>query len=126
MKRCIFGAVLLAALLIAGLFAQNCMNALHLPTAALLQEAGECARDNDWLGAESALAQAQSRWQKSQSLTAALADHTPMEDADALFTQLKVFAAERETTHFAALCAELSGRVAAMADAHTLTWQNVL
>lgn len=126
MKRCIFGPILLASLLIVGLLAQSRMNALHLPTAALLQEAGEYARENDWQRAESALDRAQSRWQKSQSLTAALADHTPMEDADALFIQLKVFAAERETTHFAALCAELSGRVAAIADAHTLTWQNVL
>lgn len=126
MKRCIFGPILLAALLTAGLFAQSRMNALHLPTAALLLDAGEYARENDWQGAEAALTQAQSRWQKAQKLTAALADHTPMEDADALFTQLKVFAAEREATHFAALCAELSGRVAAIADAHTLTWQNVL
>lgn len=126
MKRTVFGVILLAALLAACLLIENRMTAIHGPTALLVEKAGQLALSEDWADAEITFEKARNRWEKSRRLTASLADHTPMEDADALFAQLKIFAEQRETTHFAALCQELSGRVEAMADAHAAAWWNVL
>ena len=52
--------------------------------------------------------------------------HTPMEEIDALFAQVEVYAAAREEAEFAAGCAELSRRMEAMANAHGAQWWNVL
>lgn len=126
MKRTEFGIILLAALLVVCLFIENRMTAIHGPTAHLVEKAGQLALTEDWTSAERTFEEAWNRWEKSRRLTASLADHTPMEDADALFAQLKIFAEQQETTHFAALCQELSGRVEAMADANATAWWNVL
>ena len=53
------------------------------------------------------------------------ADHTPMEEIDALFAQVEVYAAAREETDFAAGCAALSRKVEAMGLAHGASWWNL-
>lgn len=126
MKRSIFGVGMLGFLLVACLLAQNRMAAAHSPTAKLVEKAGQLALAEDWEGAETAFRQAAQRWQDCRSLTASLADHTPMEDVEGLFAQLEIFAEQQETTQFAALCRELAGRVEAMADAHVMSLWNVL
>lgn len=126
MKRTVFGAGLLLVLLAICLLTQSCMEAIHEPTVKLLEKAGQFAMADNWEEAETAFDQAQNQWQKNRKLTASVADHAPMEDVEGLFAQLEIFAARRETTHFAALCRELAGRVEAMADAHASAWWNLL
>ena len=45
-----------------------------------------------------------------------------MEEIDALFAEVEVYAAAREETDFAAGCAALSRKVEAMGQAHGASW----
>ncbi len=126
MKRVTFGVVLLIAMFTVGLWAQNRMAAIHGYEANLLAQAGREAAKEEWDAAQMLFYRARRKWKDNYRFTAALADHTPMEDVEALYAQLEVFAEEREAPHFAALCAEAATRLEAMADAHLLAWWNVL
>lgn len=126
MKRVLFGAVLLIAIFAAGLWAQSRMAAIHGYEANLLAQAGREAGKEDWDAAQALFYRARRKWKDNYHFTAALADHTPMEDVEALYAQLEAFADKHEAPHFAALCAEAATRLEALADAHLLAWWNVL
>lgn len=125
MKRVLFGAALLAVLFLGGIGAQNRMAAIHGYGANLLEQAGREAQAGDWEAARTLFYRARRSWKDNYNFTAALADHTPMEDVESLYAQLEVFAENRETPHFAALCMETAARLEAMADAHLLAWWNI-
>lgn len=126
MKRSLIGAVLLAVLLALGILTQSYMTASHSPAAAKLEGAAEMALQGDWPAARAQSEDARAIWEGNWRISGALADHAPMEDIDALFAQLAVFARQEETAEFAACCCELSRRLQAMADAHKLTWYNLM
>lgn len=125
MKRIVFGAALLAVLFLGGIGAQKRMAAIHGYGANLLEQAGREAQAGDWEAAQTLFNRARRSWKDNYNFTAALADHTPMEDVESLYAQLAVFAENRETPHFAALCMETAARLEAMADAHLLAWWNI-
>ncbi|MBQ4641548.1 MAG: DUF4363 family protein [Oscillospiraceae bacterium] len=126
MKKGWLGIAILVGFLILGFLTSQWMDQAHLPGAQLLQEAAEVTLKGD-LDAGVALAkQAESLWQSSRMGTAAVADHSPMEEIDNLFRELWVYAATEETPHFAATSAALSQKLQAMADAHRLSWQSLL
>lgn len=126
MNRFRIGAVMLLVLLAAGLWAQSRTARMAAPVTQALERAQHSALDGDWETADAMASAAFQRWQDSWRQTAALADHQPMEDIDGLMAQLPVYAAGREPLEFAALCADLSRRVTAVADAHALHWWNIL
>lgn len=126
MKRSIFGAVLLLVLLGVSLYACNVMSDAHQPGVPLLREAAQSSMEGDWIGAENSAAEAWARWQKYRKVTAALADHTPMEDVESLFAELSVYFEQRDNTHFAATARTLAVRLDAMSDAHIAAWWNLL
>lgn len=126
MKRFRIGVILLAVLLVLSLGVQLFMGKTQQPIAAALAAAGENARSGHWDAAKQYADAASDRWQESWHLTAALADHGPMEDIDSLMAQLPSYLAQRDGAEFSALCAELIRRVTAMSNAHRLTWWNIL
>jgi len=120
------GAVLLAALLLLGLLTAWDMESTHRQMARQLEDAAWLALSEDWENARMACASAESRWEDHRSIACLLADHTPMEQIDALFARLGICSAARDREEFAAACAELSRYVLAMGEAHHLSWQNLL
>jgi hypothetical protein len=98
----------------------------HLPTGELLRQAAEKALADDLDGAIPLGTAAKKRWEQRWFFTAAIADHGPMDEVDALFAEMEIYAATGEAPHFAACCRELSQRLEAMADAHRFSWWNVL
>lgn len=126
MKRCWIGVVCLVLLLMGGLYVDRVMGRSHAPVSQDLDRAAECAMAEDWTGAEAFTDRARENWEKNWHFSAAFADHEPMENIDALFSRLTVFAAAREKEEFGALCRELSRQVKAMGDAHDLKWWNLL
>ena len=126
MGRFWFGLVTLLVLLALGLWVATAMNAVHQPMADLLERAAEAALEEDWATAEGLAMQAKGSWERHWRLTAAVADHSPMDELDGLFAQLPVFIREREVTHFASTCAQLAQLAQAMGDAHSLSWWNLL
>ena len=126
MTRGIIGILLLFLLLAAGFFVQWTMEALQCPITGELTQAASAGARSDWDTARLHQETAQRGWRKYWRLTAAFADHQPMEDADCLFARLPVYAAQADSAEFSACCRELARRVQAIADAHSLTWWNLL
>lgn len=126
MTRGIIGILILVLLLAAGLFVQWTMVSLQAPITGELIQAAQAAAREDWATAKRHQETAQRGWGRAWRLTAAFADHQPMEDVDSLFARLPIYAAEEETAEFSAGCRELARRVKAMYEAHSLTWWNLL
>ena len=126
MKRGWLGAGILVFFLVLGLVISALATKSHTPTSDLLERAAEKTLAGDFetgilLGME-----AQKRWKKQWNSTASIADHSPMDEVDALFAEMEVYARSGEQPHFAACCKELARRVRSFADVHRFTWWNVL
>ena len=126
MVRGWFGLAILILFLLLGSVTAGVMDNAHLPTETLLTQAAEKTLDGDFEGAVALGQQAKSRWEKHWNGTATVADHSPMDDVDALFAEMEIYAATEEKPHFAAVCKELSQRIQAVAGAHRFSWWNIL
>lgn len=126
MKRLWLGIVLLAALLAASLGVQAVMERTHDPIAKELDQAADAALAGDWAEADRLYQRSRDAWQRHRKVTASLADHSPMDELDMLFGELRVFAREREAVHFAATCRAASRMAKAIAQAHSITWGDFL
>lgn len=125
MNRFRIGVFLLAALLLLGLGVQEMMARIQMPIAEDLERASASALSGNWGEARRLADRAEQAWQSHWCFTAAAADHQPMEDIDSLLAQLRVFGETESESDFPALCAELSRRILAMADAHRLNFANL-
>ncbi|MBO5953893.1 MAG: DUF4363 family protein [Oscillospiraceae bacterium] len=126
MRRLWLGVGLLLALLVLGVYTASGMQQIHSPVSKDLHRAAQAALDENWQEAEEFSKQAQSAWSRYWRITAAVADHEPMEEIDSLFAELKIYVREQEAEHFAACCANLSTLTRAMGEAHTINWWNLL
>lgn len=102
------------------------MKAIHAPGEAALEKAAQLALSGNMEQALSLARQAYDRWQQYRSVTAAFADHTPMDDTQRLFHQMLVYAEAEEAPHFAACCSELSAMLRAIYETHTFSVKNIL
>lgn len=126
MKRIWLGIAVLGVFLILGLWCSHAMDRLHAPLVQKLEQAAQTALSGD-LQTGAALAQeAKKSWDAHWHQTAALADHTPMDEIDSLFALLETYAEAGQISEFAAYCSRLSTLIAATAEAHTLSWWNLL
>lgn len=126
MKRIVLGAAILAVLLCLAILFTVMMDRIHSPLAESLLGAARAAAAEDWDTAKKLADRAASDWERSKHFTAALADHSPMDDIDGLFGELKVYLEAREMPQFAATCRHLAKLAQAMGDNHALRWWNLL
>lgn len=126
MVRGWIGAGILAVFLALGLLVSYVMDQAHMPTGKLLEQAAEKTLQGDFEQAIALGAEAKSRWERQWNGTATVADHSPMDDVDALFGEMEIYARTGEEPHFAACCQELAQRVQAVATAHRFSWWNIL
>ena len=126
MKRLVLGTAILAVLLASGLLVSRAMADIHDPIAADLQRAAVAALAEDWATAQDLLQQATDRWEHFHRITAAFADHTPMDKVDGLFRELQIYARSRENPHFSAICVHLQECIRAIRENYRLTWPNLL
>ena len=120
------GVGILFVFLILGFVTAATMNNAHLPTEKLLAQAAEKTLSGNFDEAISLATQAKTRWEEHWNGTATVADHAPMDDVDALFAEMEIYAKTQEKPHFAAVCSELSQRIQAVASAHKFSWWNIL
>ena len=120
------GAGILAVFLGLGLLVSGWMDQAHMPTEELLEQAAEKTLQGEFEQAVVLGKEAKSRWEKQWDGTATVADHSPMDDVDALFGEMEIYAQTGEEPHFAACCQELARRVQAVATAHRFSWWNIL
>lgn len=120
------GAGLLTACLLLGLVLSVVADRACLPAESLLEQAAQSSTEGDLEEGIRLAQKAQSQWKTQWNTIAAMADHEPMDEVDALFAQLETYANTGETPHFIACCKELARRIRAFADIHRFTWWNVL
>lgn len=124
MGRIWLGNFLLAVLLIFGLWCANYTERTMAPIAGELEQAAQALRAGQVRGGIERAEQAQGKWEKAWHSTAALSDHTPMDEIDGLFAQLSGY--QTEPAHYAACCDRIAQLIYAMAEAHSPTWWNLL
>ena len=126
MKRMWLGIGLLGLFLGLGLWGSYAMSALHDPIAHQLEQAADIALDGDLSVALDIAETARAKWDGHWHGTAIVADHAPMDEIDALFAQLPIYAEMSHQADFAACCAQLAALITATAEAHAFSWWNIL
>ncbi len=123
MKRFWLGITVLAVLLALGWGVAFFMERCHTPISIELMTAAKVSQP------EHASQHAQSahrRWLHCRDFTAAFADHSVLEEIDALFAEIDIYASAGDRLSFSAACAHLSELVKAVAESHLPKWQNLL
>ena len=126
MKRIWIGVVLLGVLLIGGIGTGEFMERAHIPVARDVQRAGELALQGEWTLAQALVKRGQDRWEEKWPVTAAIADHEPMDEIDALFAQLKTYEKTRDPAAYSALCGHLGSLLEALSQGHRCKWWNLM
>ena len=126
MARGWIGAAVLVVFLILGFVVSGAMDNAHNPASDLLTQAADMTLMGNFEKAIPLAMEAKDRWEQAWNGTAVVADHSPMDDVDALFAEMMTFAESGEEPHFAACCRELAQRVEAVSEAHRFSWWNVL
>ena len=125
-RRFLLGLATLVLVLIFAVGAAIGMKAIHRPGEEALTQAADLALTEDMEQAIPLAREAYDRWQKYRSITAAFADHNPMDDTERLFRQMLVYAQAGEAPHFAACCSELSAMLKAIYETHGFSLKNIL
>lgn len=126
MKRFWIGITVLAVLLASGSAVSFFMERYHRPISHELAQAAQAAAGGRLERAAALAKNAHTRWLRCRDFTAAFADHTVLEEMDALFAEIDVYAAARDSISFAAACAHLSELAQAVSESHLPKWQNLL
>ena len=124
MKRIWFGAALLAALLVLGIFSAALMEDTHLTQATQLNRAADFAISGNWNGAGAAFSAAKTGWDKRSPVIAGLSDHEPMDQIEGLFAQLELFLQMRDAVSFSSSCRYLAKQLEALGKSHSFNLQN--
>lgn len=120
------GVAVLAVLLALGLWVAKSMETTHETVARHLEQAAREALTGDTKQGQQVLQKAQELWRQRRFLTAAVADHGPMEEIDGILAQLESLAEAGDGVSFAAWCSRAARLVEAIGEAQKLTWQNLL
>ncbi len=126
MGRFWLGVGILAVFLGLGLYVGAAAEGTNQEISGILEEAAGQALEGDLEGGLVLARQANSLWQSNWHSTAAVADHAPMDEIDGIFNQAFAFGKGGKAQEFAACCARLSGLVAAVGEAHSFSWWNLL
>lgn len=122
MRRVWLGIGLLVGLLAFGVFVTVGIHRICAPISEQLEQAAQAA------SAEEALPLCQAarrRWETYRQLTAAVTDHEPMEEIDALYEELEAYAQWGDQKRFAQCCARLASQTRAIAEAQAVNWWNI-
>ena len=125
-RRFILGITILVLVLALTIGTAIGMKAIHAPGEAAMTQAARLALAGDMDRAIPLAREAYTRWQKFRGITAAFADHNPMDDTERLFREMLVYAEAGEEPHFAACCQQLSAMLRAMYETHGFSLKNIL
>lgn len=125
MKKAWIGVGVLLVLLVSGIVTMVIMDRIHSSLARDLLQAAALAEE-DWGQAKALADSARADWERYEHLTAALADHEPLEEMDALFLQLQVCMRQDKQLAFSLTCARLAGIARRLSESHCPSWWNLL
>ncbi len=124
--RIYFGLGILILFLVGGLFTAAQAQRICAPISQQLEKACDYAFSGQLETASQLASMANRQWEKHWNLLAIVADHGPMDEIDGLFAQANMYAKLKSAKDFSATCARLSKLVEAIAEAHRLTWWNLV
>lgn len=125
MRRLWFGLGLLLALLTVGVGISARLSAYLDPLTEQVAQAADAAR-TDAVFASGLLEASRQTWKKCRDFTAAVLDHSPMEQIDGLFATAQSYGKSGIWEAMAAECGRLTEWIQAMAESQRLTWRNLL
>ena len=125
-RRFLLGLAILLLVLVFAIGTGVGMKAIHARGEAALTQAAQYALAGNMEQAVPLAREAYDRWQKYRGITAAFADHNPMDDTERLFREMLVYAETGEDPHFAACCSQLSAMLKATYETHGFSLKNIL
>ena len=123
MRRIWIGVGVLLALLAVGLLTMQITDRQLKEISETLKEASET---DNWDQAVALSQTAREHWEEKWQLLAALVDHTDMDTADGLFSQLEIYGQRSAKTAHAATCAKLAEVIHGIQENHRFSWWNLL
>ena len=126
MKHFWLGIAILLFFLISGLLVSLIFDRIHTPLGESLDKAAAAALEGEWEKAVFFATSARSRWDSYRSITAAVADHAPLEEIDAAFAVLDGYMELGWWGEFSVLCSQIASMSRAMAESQALLWWNLL
>ena len=126
MMRTWIGVGILVLLLGIGIFPTIYTADTQDRLAQILAESRESAAVGQWEKAAGKCYQARALWEKHQKATAAVVDHEPMEEVEALFAQLEIYLKARDSVGYCACCASLEVFTRAIGESHSVSWWSLL
>lgn len=124
-RRFLLGIGILVVILAFSIGVSIGMKAMHAPAERSLTLAAQYALAGNMEQAKPLAREAYHRWSAYRSITAAFADHTPMDDTERLFQEVLVYAETGEDAQFAACCRQTSVMLRATYEAHRFSFKNV-
>ena len=91
-----------------------------------MEEAGQSALAGDWLTAGQKMEKSRKQWEKYRHFWASFTDHEPVEQVQALFSQLELYNAQKRNVEFASACRALAHVAEAIEESHGLRWWSIL
>lgn len=125
MNRLWIGVGLLSVLLVLGVLVPEVLDACHESVVEDLDRAAELAMAGNWDSARRFFDRAEENWEEKRPVTASFTDHEPMDDIDALFEQLEIYAQARDPVAFGSTCVYLSSKLDALGDYHDFNFWNL-
>ena len=120
------GIILLLCLLITGLFINISLCNSQEQMAQLAKRAEQFAHSGNMSEAKEFTQQAYGLWQQRFQALAAIADHEPLDEVEATFRQALAYSEDQNAEELSASCARLVAGIRAIAQAHALSWWNIL
>ncbi len=126
MRHLWFGAGLLALLLVISICLGSTLERTHHMPANDLEKASEAALSLDWDLASALYIRARKHWDRHRDLSAALVNHSSLDQIDSSFAQLKIYAIQHDTTSFCATCGQLAQQLRSLPQSYSFSWWNLL
>lgn len=126
MKRLWIGLGLLLLLLAAGVCSTLAMENFHHSLSRRLESTAAAALDEDWEQTALLLRQCRRRWLRYRNLVATGASHESIEEIDSLHAQLTIYFHRRDSLGFSLCCTAIQYRTAALGEAQSINWWNLL
>lgn len=121
MKRFWLGVAIMTLLLALGIGATVATGRSCRPIAQALEQAAQLDKEQVTALSE----EARSTWHRHRRFCAAVSDHEPMEEIDALFEELRIYLRCDDRVHYLECCARLATQIHAIADAQAVNWWNI-
>ena len=91
-----------------------------------LQQADILAQSKDWTGTLASLTDSYTDWRKHQTYLHIVAEHSVIDDAEAMFQRAMAFAATEEPSEFRAEVSDLRDQLRLLSETEEFSAQNIL